>query len=479
MHYVALAAGFDGTLAREGRCDEKSIDALRALAATGRKLILVTSRELRSLLEIFPEVRVFDYVIAENGAVMHRPAARASAILAQAPSEILVQELHRRRVPLSVGSAVLTTDRAHQAVVADAIEKLQLDLQLIGNGSALIVLPTGVNKATGVRAALRELGLSQHNLVAIGDAENDLELFKLAEYSVAVHNAHADLKSVADRVTEGSFGDGFVELAEDLIATDLREAVGRSRITLGVRDDREAISIRPCKSSLLISGPIGSGKAALCRDLLKQLLEQQYQSCVIGVGVSGGYPVMPHVAVFGDLHEVPRLTQILEAIEKPACNVIIDLAALQPEARSAFAEALMLQLQALHDRAGRPHAVIVDQAHHLLRNEDAAHLAAKLPDVTMIYTSTDAALLPREILDSVQMIVSFGEAIAAREQLGRILSAVAPLTQSASLGWGEAFLWIRNSTDAPIKLQCLASRQPDGVQPMESGQSHSSEELHV
>ena len=91
MRYVALAAGFDGTLARDGRCDERCIDALRELAATGRKLILVTSRELRGLLEIFPEARIFDYIVAENGAVMHRIATRQSEILAQAPPEILLQ----------------------------------------------------------------------------------------------------------------------------------------------------------------------------------------------------------------------------------------------------------------------------------------------------------------------------------------------------------------------------------------------------
>ena len=114
MRYVALAAGFDGTLARDGRCDERCIDALRALSATGRKLILVTGRELRELLEIFPEARIFDYVVAENGAVMYRPATRQSEILAQAPPEILLQELRRRHVtPLSVGSSIVN-DRARE-----------------------------------------------------------------------------------------------------------------------------------------------------------------------------------------------------------------------------------------------------------------------------------------------------------------------------------------------------------------------------
>ena len=132
MRYVALAAGFDGTLARDGVCDERCIEALRALAATGRKLILVTGRELRELLEIFPEVRLFDYVVAENGAVMHRPATRESEILAQAPPEILLQELRRRHVtPLTVGSSIVRTVQANEAEVSAALRKLQLDFQLV------------------------------------------------------------------------------------------------------------------------------------------------------------------------------------------------------------------------------------------------------------------------------------------------------------------------------------------------------------
>src|SRR4026207_196282 len=96
MRYVALAAGFDGTLARDGRRGQRCIEALRAIAAPGRKLILVTGRELRELLEIFPEARLFDYVVAENGAVMHRPATPESEIPAQAPPEPPPHAVRRR-----------------------------------------------------------------------------------------------------------------------------------------------------------------------------------------------------------------------------------------------------------------------------------------------------------------------------------------------------------------------------------------------
>ena len=124
MRYVALAAGFDGVLARDDHCDERCIDALQALSATGRKLILVTGRELRELLEMFPEARMFDYVVAENGAVMYHSATRQSEILAQAPPEILLQELRRRNVaPLTVGSSIVRTAPENEREVVEALRR--------------------------------------------------------------------------------------------------------------------------------------------------------------------------------------------------------------------------------------------------------------------------------------------------------------------------------------------------------------------
>ncbi|NUS18217.1 MAG: HAD family phosphatase, partial [Mesorhizobium sp.] len=230
IRYVVLAAGFDGTLARDGRCDERCIDVLRELSATGRKLILVTGRELRRLLEIFPEARMFDYIVAENGAVLHRTATRQSEILGQAPPEILLQELRRRQVtPLAVGSSIISTAAKYFEAAREALRKLKLhmDYDLVTNDDTLLILPPGIDKASGMNEALRELGVSRHNLVAIGNAENDLPLLASAEHAVVVNNATESIKQAADRVTEGDYCDGFLELARELIATDLAAAVPR------------------------------------------------------------------------------------------------------------------------------------------------------------------------------------------------------------------------------------------------------------
>ena len=69
MRYLALATDYDGTLAKDGRVDEPTLEALERFRDSGRRLILVTGRELDELLEVFPQVDLFERVVAENGAL--------------------------------------------------------------------------------------------------------------------------------------------------------------------------------------------------------------------------------------------------------------------------------------------------------------------------------------------------------------------------------------------------------------------------
>jgi HAD superfamily hydrolase (TIGR01484 family) len=415
MRYVVLAAGFDGTLAREGHCDERCIDALRELSATGRKLILVTGRELRPLLEIFPEARIFDYIVAENGAVLHRTATRQSEILGQAPPEILLQELRRQRVsPLSVGSSIITTTAEHLDTVHAALRKLKLhlDYELVGNDETLLILPPGVDKASGINEALRELGVSRHNLIAIGNAENDLPLFATAEHAVAVSNASEAVKQAADRVTEGGYCDGFLELTRDLVATDLANAVPRRRVALGKDENQREVTLSPCQDSVLVSGADETLRTMICNRLLEQLMHQDYQCCVIGADrntpVASPRGAFAGMSSWGDAHEAPRLTDVLTALEQPTQSIEINLAALPAETRPVFIDALLLQLQALHDRAGRPHCILIHHADRFLIGAQAGAAIRRLSEVTMIYSSAEAGLLPRAILEDVKLTISTG-----------------------------------------------------------------------
>jgi len=221
VRYLALAADYDGTLATEGVVDGDTVEALRRLSASGRKLILVTGRQLGDLLRAFPAAGTFDAVVAENGAVLHRPRSQETRVLAPPPSPHFVEALRSRGVgPIWVGQVVVATVQPHETAVIDVIRELGLDLQVILNKGSVMVLPTWIDKASGLRAALDELGLSPQNVIAMGDAENDQAFLAMCGCGVAVANALDALKAGANHVTRGEAGAGVREVIDELIAAD-------------------------------------------------------------------------------------------------------------------------------------------------------------------------------------------------------------------------------------------------------------------
>ncbi len=223
MRYLALATDYDGTLASDGRVATATWDALGRLRASGRKAILVTGRDMEDLKRICPSLDRFDRVVAENGAVLYRPAAAEEAVLAAPPPPAFVRALRDRGVAhLVVSRSIVASVKPYETIILKTIRDMGLEMQVIFNKDAVMVLPSGVNKATGLRAALDELGLSPHNVVGIGDAENDHAFLRECECSAAVADALPMLKEQADLVTAGGAGRGVVELIDELLADDLR-----------------------------------------------------------------------------------------------------------------------------------------------------------------------------------------------------------------------------------------------------------------
>ncbi len=228
MRFLCLICDYDGTIARDGRCAPSTVEALRRVRATGRKLILATGRQLAEFQEVFPEHALFDRIVAENGAVLYEPAGQDGRALAGPPPPEFVDALRRRGVqPLSVGQCIVATWRPFESTVLEVIRGMGLELQIISNKDALMVLPSGMNKASGLRVVLDELGLSPHNTVGVGDAENDDAFLAMCECSVAVANALPALKERADLITTGSHGAGVEELIEKLLSEDLASLAPR------------------------------------------------------------------------------------------------------------------------------------------------------------------------------------------------------------------------------------------------------------
>ncbi|PLP61152.1 hypothetical protein CYK37_02360 [Mesorhizobium loti] len=222
MDVTALATDYDETLAEEGLVSAKTLTALRKLKDSGRRLILVSGRQLADLEKVFPDLDIFDRVVAENGAVLHDPTTGQKRLLAPPPPSTFVEALKKRGVdPLLVGQTVIGTLVPNEMIVLDEIRRQGLELEIIFNKGAVMVLPSGINKATGLMAALDDLGLSVDGVVAVGDAENDHDFLRKAGFGVAVANALPSLKKTADRVTLAPAGDGVVEIIDDILRGDI------------------------------------------------------------------------------------------------------------------------------------------------------------------------------------------------------------------------------------------------------------------
>ena len=222
MHFDVLACDYDGTLATDGRVAPETVAALARVRGRGCRVVLVTGRQLDDLQWVGPSLDSFDHVVAENGALLFDPGRATVELLAAPPPPAFLRALERAGVPFSVGRAIVATVRPHDVPVCEAIRALGLDLVPIFNKESVMVLPRGVTKGTGLRAALARLGLAREGTVAVGDAENDAELFAESAVAVAVANAVPALAAQARLVTAEPNGAGVRELVDRLLRGDLR-----------------------------------------------------------------------------------------------------------------------------------------------------------------------------------------------------------------------------------------------------------------
>ncbi|MDK2745410.1 MAG: HAD family hydrolase [Nitrospira sp. BO4] len=466
MKYVALATDYDSTLASAGRVKPETITALERLIQSGRKLVLVTGRLLPDILDIFPEIALCERVVADNGAVLYRPATREQISLAPRIPAAFVDELRRRKVPeLSVAESIVSTVRPHELTLLAAIRDLGLELQVIFNRDAVMVVPAGINKASGLVAALSEMGLSPRNVVAIGDAENDHALLNQCEYAVAVANAVSMLKESADWVTTGAEGCGVSEIIDELVKHDMQVSpfsTSRRNILIGTRQNGAEVAIPATGLNLLLAGSSGSGKSTLATGILERVMEQGYQFCIIDP--EGDYEGFAGAVMFGTSQRGPSVTEILTALEGSSTNVVVNLVGVPLHDRPAFFLALLPALQERRAKFGRPHWILVDEAHHLMPREWQPVQAVLAQDLTgMVYVTVHPDQVAKSVLRTADIVVSLGEDPAGTiRRFCQTLDLPMPSEELPALDHGEAVFWDRRSTEPPHRVRiapCEAAHQ--------------------
>lgn len=213
-----IASDFDGTLAKDGEVAAECTAALRRWKRAGGRLLLITGREMDDLVRVYPDLGLWDLAVTENGAVLLDPATGSVELLGEPPGAQLLDELRAAGVrPLSHGRVILASFEPMRERIRRVLRAAGAERDLIGNKGALMVLPRGINKATGLQRALAILGGTAAETVALGDAENDLGFMALCGYSVAPANALNSVKAVADLVTAGRHGTGIAQAIAQLL----------------------------------------------------------------------------------------------------------------------------------------------------------------------------------------------------------------------------------------------------------------------
>ncbi len=462
MRYLALATDYDGTVAHDGAIDEAVVNTLERLRATGRKLILVTGRMLDDLLRICPHLALFDRVVAENGALLYRPDTKSEIILGERPPDKFIETLQRRGVaPLSVGQVILSTWTPNENVVLNTIRDLGLELQVVFNKGAVMVLPSGVNKASGLRAALDDLRLSPHNVVGIGDAENDHAFMQLCECSFAVANALPMVKERADGITQRDHGAGVAELIDRLIASDLREMesqLERHEIGLGVDENGQELRLKPYGVNVLLAGTSHGGKTTLATGVVERLLDHRYRLCILDP--EGDYSNLEQTVCLGDPDQKPTVEEVISLLSKPEQSAVVNLLAVRLEDRPAFFDELLPRIQQMRSTVGHPHWLIVDEAHHLmpaLQNSTPIVLPQKVTGLMMI--TMKPKHLAAAVLKRVDVVVAIGE--TPEKTLKEFADGVGislPSFDARPLQQGEGVFWAPRENASPVRFRSPLTR---------------------
>ncbi len=462
MRYLALASDYDGTLARHGSVSESTIEALIRFRKSGRYVLLVTGRELPDLESVFPRLDIFHRVVAENGALLYDPQTREKRALAERPAASFTNALREQAVaPMSVGEVIVATSEPHETTVLNTIRDQGLELNVIFNKGAVMILPAGVNKLTGLRAALDELGLSEHNVVGVGDAENDHAFLGHCEFGAAVQNALPAVKDTADFVTTAGHGEGVVELINQILEDDLASLsarVSRHDILIGhERDDK--LFLPAYGSSMLIAGPSGSGKSTFTAGVLENLKTDGYQFCLIDP--EGDYQATPGAVTIGDESHPASEEQTLEALRKPSSHAVVSLVGIPIQDRPSFFARLLPSLEEMRTRTGRPHWIVVDETHHMFPSEQAPS-TAELPAGmrNMVFITVHPVHVLKTTLQTANVVVAIGASpFKVLEEFAHTAGVRAAPRDFDDVPSGRALFWFRDTNRARPAETVLAKTE--------------------
>ena len=364
------------------------------------------------------------------------PTAGGRPLLAPQVPEGFLAELRRRGIPFAAGQCLVDADANEAPRLLEVIRTLELPLVLIFNRGRVMTSPQGVSKATGLRVALETLRLSARNTVAIGDAENDHELLRLAEVGVAVEWGSKALQAAADVVLTGGGPPAVAAYIRKLAAAGSLPIPprGRRRLLLGHLEDGREFSLAVRGRNVLVTGDAKSGKSWVAGLLCEQLILHGY--CVCAIDPEGDYSSLeglPGVTVLGREDPPPTPRELLRALRYPDRSVVIDLSRLPHDEKLQYIRAVLPALNVLRRRTGLPHRILLDEAHYYLHDADAPQLLDFDRNGYTIVTYC-ASRLPQALLAATEVMIVTCESNPAEMEALRACCAKCGAIRCRALG---------------------------------------------
>lgn len=383
MYRRVMAFDFDGTLAVNGNVPAEVLTALAQCRNSGHVLFLVTGRRYETV-DLGRLRELFAGIVWENGAVLSHTASGETYLPFGQLDPRLVKAIEEAGIPFERGLAIAATWTPHDQALWPILSSHGSSTSIEYNKSAVMVLPPGATKGTGLERLLTLCGLSPRNLAAFGDAENDLSMLTLAEVSVAVADAVPSVIETSDVLATAPGPQGVLEILTryPLGGQFLDIPLKRERpILLGQTESGAVIHLPAAQlagRNLGVFGNSATGKSWMVGLLAEGLHHEDYQVLLIDPeGDFRGLRVLPRfVSISGDQATLPPPSAVVSLLDEGGVSLVLDLSHYPVTLRSHYLGELLLALRPVRERKFRPHWIVLDEAQEFLL--DGSEVAALL-----------------------------------------------------------------------------------------------------
>jgi HAD superfamily hydrolase (TIGR01484 family) len=373
MYRRIMAFDFDGTLAVNGDVPPELESALARCRDSGHVLFLVTGRRYETV-QLGYLGSLFAGIVWENGAVLSHTASGETYLPFGQLDARLLKAIEAAGIPFERGLAIAATWTPHDQALWRILSSHGGSTSVEYNKGAVMVLPPGATKGSGLERLLALCGLSPRNLAAFGDAENDLSMMTLAEVSVAVGDAVPAVIETADVHATAPGPQGVLEILNEypLGGKFLDIPLKRERpVLLGQTEDGATINIpasRLAGRNLGVFGNSATGKSWMVGLIAEGLHHEDYQVLLIDPeGDFRGLRVLPRfVSVSGDRATLPPPSAVVSLLDEGGVSLVLDLSQYPISLRTPYIVELIRTLRPVRERKFRPHWIVLDEAQEFL-----------------------------------------------------------------------------------------------------------------